>query len=213
MVKSCGADTNEVLNLCFSFLAQSKHSRGNSRTLTEVIWLLATCVIHLHGALDGRRAPGHGGGCDVAALCLRLHPLAERRASRAGALLALAPDGGQQQRAEPVLQRCGAVGGVRVEHGVVAAVDVRVVDVRVGAGGLRVEPVGPGVRDGRRRRRQVALREHVVGPQSSVWMVEGNGAGGEVRVDRDGPEAGCGLGRVGAAPRRAALGVGERRAV
>lgn len=74
---------------------------------------------------------------------------------------------------------------------VVAAVDVRVsvVDVGVAAGVLRVQPVGPGVRDGTRRR-QVALREHVVGPQSSIWMVEGHGAGGEVWVDRDGPKAG-----------------------
>lgn len=83
----------------------------------------------------------------------------------------------------------------------VAAVDVRVVDAGVAAGVLRVQPVGPGVWDGTRRRRQVALREHVVGPQSSVWMVEGNGAGGEVWVDRDGSEARRGLSRVGAAPR------------
>lgn len=119
----------------------------------------------------------------------------------------MVPDGGQQQGTEPVVQRCGAVGGIRVEHGVVvvgmvgvAGVDVRVVDVGVAAGGLRVQPVGPGVGDGPRRR-QVALREHVVGPESSVRMVEGNGAGGEVWVDRDGPEAGRGLGRIGAAPR------------
>lgn len=94
-----------------------------------------------------------------------------------------------------MVQRCGAVGGIRVEHGVVvvvvgvAAVDVRVrmVDVGVAARVLRVQPVGPGVWDGTGRRRQVGLREHVVGPQSSVWRVEGHGTGGEVWVDRDGP--------------------------
>lgn len=168
--------------------------------------LLSTCVKHLHRTLERRWAPGDGGSRDVAGVCLRLHPLAERRASRAGSLLGLVPDGGQQQWTEPVVQRCGAVGGIRVEHGVVvgvvgvAGVNMRVVDVGVAAGVLRVQPVGPGVGDGTRRL-QVPLREHVVGPESSIRVVEGNGAGGEVWVDGDWPEAGRGLGRVGAAPR------------
>lgn len=83
-----------------------------------------------------------------------------------------------------------------MEHGVVVPggdVRVRVVDVGVAARALRVQAVGPGLREGGWRR-EVALRQHMVGPKGSIWMVKGNGARSEVWVDRDGSKARGGLG-------------------
>lgn len=75
---------------------------------------------------------------------------------------------------------------------VVAGVEVRVcvrmvdvVDVGVAACALCVQVVGPAVGEVSRRR-QAGLGEHVAGPQGPVRVTEGNRAGGEVRVDRDG---------------------------
>ena len=77
-----------------------------------------------------------------------------------------------------------------MEHGVVVpgvdvCMGVRVVDVMdigVAACALGVQVVGPAFGEGRQRR-EAGLGEHVAGPQSSVWVVEGNGAGREVWVD------------------------------
>lgn len=82
------------------------------------------------------------------------------------------------------------MGRVGVEHGVVVpgvnvGVGVRmvdVVDVGVAACALGAQAVGPGVREGGWRR-EAGLREHVAGPQRSVWVVEGNGAGRKIRMD------------------------------
>lgn len=78
---------------------------------------------------------------------------------------------------------------------------IDVVDVGVAARALGVQAVGPTVGEGGRRR-EAGLGEHVVGPERSVRVVEGDGAGGEVRVDRDGDgwEARAGLGWVGCVP-------------
>lgn len=70
---------------------------------------------------------------------------------------------------------------------VVPGVDVRVwvmrmIDVGVATCALGVQAVGPAVGEGSRRR-EAGLGEHMVGPQSSIRMVEGNRAGGEVWVD------------------------------
>lgn len=132
------------------------------------------------------------------------------RTARAGRRLVLTPDAGQQQGAEPGIQR-RAVGRVRMEHGVVVAgVEVRVrmvevVDAGVATGALRVQAVGPAVRQGRRRW-EAALGEHMVGPQGPVRVVEGDGAGGEVGVE--GWQAGARLGWIGAVPGRGALSLG-----
>lgn len=134
----------------------------------------------------------------------------------AGTGLALVPNSRQQQGVKAGVQS-RAVGGVRVQHGVVVpAVDVgvgvRVVDVGVSAAAaLRAQAVGPAVGEVGGRRDPSGLRQDVVSPQSSVRVVEGNGAGGEVRVDRDGDggEAGTGLGWVGGVPHWAALIVRE----
>lgn len=104
----------------------------------------------------------------------------------AGGRLALVPHAGQQQRAEPGVER-GAVGGVGVEHRVVVwvswvhAMAVGVVDlVDVGVRGAGLGVVGPGV--GRRRwRGETGLGEDVPGPERALWG-EGDGAGGEVWV-------------------------------
>lgn len=57
----------------------------------------------------GRGIPGdRGSRCTAAAAAgvhLRLHPLAEWGAPRAGGRLGVVPDPGQQQRIEPVIQR------------------------------------------------------------------------------------------------------------
>lgn len=100
--------------------------------------------------------PGDGGGSKgavAAGVHLRLHPLAVCGAARAGRRLVLVPDTGQQQRAEPGIQR-RAVARVRVEHGVVVpGVDVGVgvvdvVDAGVATGALGVQAVGPALRQG-----------------------------------------------------------------
>lgn len=72
---------------------------------------------------------------------------------------------------------------------VVPGVDVRmgvrmvdVVDIWVATCALGVQAVGPAIGEGSWRR-EAGLGEHVVSPQSSIRMVEGNGAGGEVWVD------------------------------
>lgn len=142
--------------------------------------------------MEGRGSPGDRGsraGAVAAGVHLRLHHLAVRGTPRAGGRLVLVPNAGQQQRIEPGIQ-CRAVGRVRMEHGVVVpGVDVGmgvrvidVVDVGVAARALGAQAVGPAVREGSRRR-EAGLGEHVVGPQSSIGVVEGNGAGGEVWVD------------------------------
>lgn len=97
-----------------------------------------------------------------------------------------------------------------MEHGVVVpGVDVWVgvwvvdiVDIGVATRALGAQAVRPAIGEGSRRR-EAGLGEHVVGPQSSVWVVEGNRAGGEVWVDRDGDgwEARTGLVWIGAVPR------------
>lgn len=82
---------------------------------------------------------------------------------------------------------------------------VDVVDTGVATGALRVQAVGPTVRQSRRRW-EAALGEHMVGPQGPVRMVEGYGAGGEVWVE--GWKAGARLGWIGAVPNRGALSLG-----
>lgn len=171
--------------------------------------------------MEGRGRPGDRGSRDgavAAGVHLRLHPLAVRGAPRAGGRLVLVPNARQQQGIEPGIQ-CWAVGWVRMEHGVVVpGVDVwvrvrmvDVVDVGVATRALGAQAVGPAIREGSRRW-EAGLGEHMVGPQSSVWGVEGNGAGGEVWVDRDRDrrEAGSGLGWIGAVPHRAALTLRQR---
>ena len=161
--------------------------------------------------MEGWGGPGDRGSRDgtvAAGVHLRLHPLVVRGTPRARCRLVLVPHAGQQQRVKPGIQRW-AVGRVRMEHGVVVpGVDVGVgvrmvdvVDVGVAARALGVQTVGPAVREGSRRR-DAGRGEHVVGPQGSVRVVEGNGAGGEVWVDRDGNrrEARTGLWWVSAVP-------------
>lgn len=110
-----------------------------------------------------------------------------RRASRAGAGLALIPHPRHQERVKPGIQRW-SVGGVRREHGVmvvVSAVDVGMgvgtvdVDVRIAARTLGTQAVGPAFGEGGWGW-EAGLGEAVISPQSSIWVVEGNGAGGEV---------------------------------
>lgn len=64
--------------------------------------------------MERRGGPGDGGGGEgavAAGVHLCLHPLAVWRTACAGRRLVLIPDTGQQQRAEPGVQR-GAVGRV-----------------------------------------------------------------------------------------------------
>lgn len=131
-----------------------------------------------------------------------------RGASCASCDLALTSDARQKQRVEPGIQSW-AVGWVRVQHGVVPWVDVgvgarvRVVDfMGVAAWALGAQTVGPGVGECGCRR-DAGLRDHVSGPQGAVRVAEGDGAGGELWMDRDGHggEAGVGLGRKDATPR------------
>lgn len=71
----------------------------------------------------------------------------------------------------------------RVDVGVGAR--VRVVDVvGVAAWALGAQTVGPAVGEGGGRW-DAGLGDPVAGPQGSVWVAEGNGAGGKLRVDRD----------------------------
>lgn len=77
-----------------------------------------------------------------------------------------------------------------MEHGVVVpGVDVGVrvrmvdvVDIGVATRALGAQAVGPAIREGSWRR-EACLGEHVVSPESSIWVVEGNGTGGKVWVD------------------------------
>lgn len=90
------------------------------------------------------------------------------------------------------------VPGVDVGVGV-SVVDV--VDVGVAACALGVQAVGPAFGEGGRGGK-AGLGEHVVCPQGSIRVVEGNRAGGEVGVDRDRHrwEARPGLGWIGVVP-------------
>lgn len=61
---------------------------------------------------------------------------------------------------------------------------VDVVDIGVATRALGVQAVGPTVWKCSWRW-EAGLGEYMAGPQSSIWVVKGNRAGGEVWVDRD----------------------------
>lgn len=96
--------------------------------------------------MEGRGGPGDRGWGDwavAAGIHLCFAPVAVWRAACAGGGLALAPNAMQQQRIEPGIQRCVAVGRVRVKHGgMVSSVDV---GVRVRAGVRMVDVMNAGV--------------------------------------------------------------------
>lgn len=59
---------------------------------------------------------------------------------------------------------------------------VDVVDIWVATCALGVQAVGPALGESSRRW-EAGLGEHVSGPKSSIWVIEGYRAGGKVWVD------------------------------
>lgn len=78
-------------------------------------------------------------------------------------------------------------------------VGVRMIDIWVATCVLRVQAVGPAIREGSWRW-EAALGQHMVRPECSVRMIEGHRARGKVWVDRDRWKARTGLGWIGAVP-------------
>lgn len=136
-------------------------------------------------------------------------------ATSACSSLTLTPNTWQQQCIESGIQSW-AVGWVWMKHRVMMpCVDVGmgpwvwvidIMNIGVATCALGTQTVCPAIRKGSWRR-YACLRKDMAGPQGSIRMTEGNGAGGEIWVngDRHRWETGVGLRWERAAPRRTAL--------